>query len=304
MATGWKRLVEQGVVALSLDRVARRRLDPSGVVLAWHNVVPSGEAVAGDLSLHTDQLRFGEQLDVLAETHDVITLEEALEASPDPGGRPWAVVTFDDAYRGALTAGLEELARRGMPGTVMVAPGILGAATWWDRLAPAGGGEVPEAVRRHCLEALRGRLEPVLAWARAQGRPLADPPEHAVPATPEEVEAAGRRPGVSLAVHTWSHANLAVLSREECAEEYARSRAWVEARAERFSDWLAYPFGLYAEPAVAEARRAFAGALRVEGGLWLRQGRRVAEDALVPRVNVPRGLTREGFRLRLAGLLG
>jgi peptidoglycan/xylan/chitin deacetylase (PgdA/CDA1 family) len=304
VAAGWKRLVERGLVALSLDRVARRRLDPSGVILAWHNIVPSGEVAVGDLSLHTDQRHFGEQLDVLAETHDVITLEEAREAVPEPGGRPWAVVTFDDAYRGALTAGLDELARRKMPASVMVAPGILGTATWWDLLAPPGGGPVPEAVRRHCLETLQGRLEPILTWARAEGHALVEPPEHARPATAEEVETAGRRPRVSLAVHTWSHANLAVLSREECAEEYARSRAWVEARARQFSDWLAYPYGLHAEPAVAEARRAFAGALRVEGGLWLRQGRRVAEEAVVPRVNVPRGLTPEGFRLRLAGLLG
>jgi peptidoglycan/xylan/chitin deacetylase (PgdA/CDA1 family) len=304
VASGWKRLVERGLVALSLDRVARRRLDPSGVILAWHNIVPRGEAPAGDLSLHTDQARFGEQLDVLAETHDVLTLEEAREAVPEPGERAWAVVTFDDAYRGALTAGLDELARRGMPGTVMVAPGILGTATWWDRLAPVGGGPLPESVRRHCLEALQGRLEPIVAWARAEGRTLVDPPAHAIPATPEEVEAAGRRPLVSLAAHTWSHPNLAVLTREECADEYARSRAWVEARAERFSDWLAYPFGLFAEPAVEEARQAFQGALRVEGGLWLRRGLRVADEARVPRVNVPRGLTLEGFRLRLAGLLG
>ena len=304
MAEGWKRLVEQGLVAFSLDRLARRRLDPSGVILAWHNIVPEGETAAGDLSLHTDQLRFGEQLDVLAETHDVITLEEAGDAAREPRDRPWAAVTFDDAYRGALTAGLDELARRGLPGTVMVAPGILGTATWWDLLAPPGGGPVPEAVRRHCLDALQGRLEQVLAWARAEGHVPVEPPEHAVPATEDEVVVAGRRPGVSLAVHTWSHPNLAVLSPEECADEYARSRAWVEARALRFSDWLAYPYGLYAEPAVEEARRTFAGAVRVEGGLWVRRGRRVAEEALVPRVNVPRGLTREGFRLRVAGLLG
>ena len=301
MASGWKAYLERGLVGLGLHRRALRRLAPSAVVLAYHNIVPRGERPAGDLSLHLDQADFADQLDVLAETHDVVPLEAL--AAPWTSDRPRAVITFDDAYRGALTAGLEELERRDMPSTVMVAPGILGTATWWDALSlPDQPGLAPE-LRRHALEVLQGRGGRILDWARDEGLPMAELPDHALPATAEEVIEAGRRGKTALGVHTWGHPNLAVLTEAECADEYDRSRAWLEERAPRFSDWLAYPYGLHAPPAVTAARERFVGTLLIEGGLAWRRGRPMAGDAGTPRINVPRGLSPAGLRLRLGGVL-
>jgi peptidoglycan/xylan/chitin deacetylase (PgdA/CDA1 family) len=303
VAKGWKRIAEVAMVGVGLPRLASTRIARSGVILAYHNVVPRGESAAGELALHLDQDQFGDQLDLLLETHDVVSLDELVTTDWSAVQRPRAVLTFDDAYEGALTAGVEELVRRGIPGTIMVAPGILGRPAWWDRLALEGGGSLPDGVRSHCLKALRGRGEEVLAWARGEGLATQELPPHALPASEERVVEAGRRPGISLAAHTWSHPNLARLDAEECREEYRRCRRWLQERDVSYSDWLAYPYGLYSRDAAEVARTCFLGGLRVEGGLAWRRGEATAPLGVLPRLNVPRGMSLHGVRLRLAALL-
>lgn len=291
------------MVRVGLDRLARRRIAPSGVILAYHNVVPTGEPVAGDLSLHLDQRRFADQLDFLLETHEVVSLDELADSDWTMVSRPRVALTFDDAYDGALTAGVEELERRGLPGTIMVAPGILGRPTWWDRLAPAGGGPLPPELRDHCLVRLRGRHDEVSAWARSQGIEERALPPHSIPASEERVLEVGRRPGISLAAHSWGHPNLARHTAEECLDEYTRCRRWLTERDVRYADWIAYPYGLYSREAAELAGTRFRGGLRVEGGLAWRQGRSTAPHSALPRINVPRGMSLDGLRLRLASLL-
>ncbi len=71
-------------------------------------------------------------LDDLAELADVVALEEMLNPPavsgerPAPSRRPRVAVTFDDAYRGAVTIAQDELTRHGFPSTLFVAPGLLG----------------------------------------------------------------------------------------------------------------------------------------------------------------------------------
>ena len=291
------------MIAVGFDRLARLRIAPSGVILAYHNVVPRGEPVAGDLSLHLDQEDFARQLDLLVKTHDVVSLDALVESDWAGVTRPRVALTFDDAYEGALTAGIEELERRGLPATIMVAPGILGRPTWWDRLAPAGGGPLPPDVWDHCLVELRGRNEEVLAWARSQGLGEGELPPHALPASESLVLDAGRRPGIALAAHTWSHPNLARHSPDECRDEYVRCREWLTERDVEYSDWLAYPYGLYSRDAAELARTRFRGGLRVEGGVAWRKGRATSPQGVLPRINVPRGLTPNGLRLRPAAPL-
>jgi peptidoglycan/xylan/chitin deacetylase (PgdA/CDA1 family) len=303
LAAGWKRIVERGLVVAGVDRLAGRRVAPSGVILAYHNVIPHGEPTAGDLSLHLEQRRFADQLDLLLESHDVVSLDELVDTDWDEVSRPRAALTFDDAYEGALTAGIDELTRRGLPGTIMVAPGILGGPTWWDRLAPKGGGALPRELRDHCLVELRGRNEEILTWARGEGLDLGELPPHALPAPEARVLEAGRRPGISLAAHTWGHPNLARHSPEECLVEYTRCREWLGEREVQYSDWLAYPYGLYSRDAAELARTRFRGGLRVEGGLAWTKGRVTSSQGLLPRVNVPRGMSLAGLRLRLSSVL-
>lgn len=273
------------------------------MILSYHNVVPRGERAVGDLSLHIEQGRFGEHLDRLAETHDVVALS-AVAVGESTTGRPRAVVTFDDAYVGTITAGFDELRRRGMPSTVFVPPGCLGApGFWWDRIAVSGQG-LSDAVRHHALQTLGGRGEAVEAWAVEQGMALTELPAHARPASASALFAAAREAHASLGSHTWTHVNLAGVPVDEAREEIGRAHVWlgeVDAGVATV-DWLAYPYGLHSPTVAAVAGDLVGHAVRVEGGAAQAHGRWTADAHHLPRINVPAGLSADGLVLRLAGM--
>lgn len=300
MARGWKRWVEKGLADLGIAALRLRWARPSAVILAYHNVVPHGESSVGERSLQTDQAAFADQLDVLCDSHDVVPLDQVLEGSPD--ARPRAALTFDDAYLGCLTAGAEEMQKRGLPYTVMVAPGILGGPCWWDQLAGADG-IVDSRVRDHALWTLEGRGEAVLAWAREEGVPVREGlPDWARPADAGSLLAWAGSPGASMGAHTWSHANLCALRPEEALDELRRCADWMR-EVSPPDPWFAYPYGIHDAAVAGVTAQLYTKALLVSGGPIRHRGVVAAPPMALPRVNVPRGLTTQGLKLRLAGLV-
>ncbi len=278
---------------------ARRR--SSALVLAYHNIVPDGERPVGDLSLHLPQASFSAQLDLLASTHDIVSLDEAVRPV-DGSARPRAAITFDDAYRGAVRAGVPELARRGLPATIFVAPAFVGGGTfWWDALADDTG--LPEAIRSHALGALRGEDSAIRRWASGQGIRERALPDHQTVAAEAELAEATRNAGIQLAAHTWSHPNLAALDDDQLESEISRPLEWLRARFVAVTRWISYPYGLWSPAAerVAEAA-GYEGGLRVDGG-WLDPARSRTQRFAIPRLNIPAGVSIAGFELRSSGLL-
>lgn len=303
MAKGWKRVAEVALHRSGAAGIAERRRRPSLVILAYHNVVPRGEDPIGDASLHVDQDVFADQLDWLLEGREIVGLGEALPVEPGDEAGSRIVITFDDAYRGTMTAGLEELGKRGVPATVFVPPGLLGSeGFWWDRLA-VGTAPLDGAVRDHALGPLRGRGQEILEWARAEEIPIQDVPVHARPVAEDELLAHPGPGPLTLGAHTWSHPNLAMLDRREVAEELARSKEWLRARTQHYVDWLAYPYGMANEGVEDAAAGVFDASALVAGGAAVIRGARLGSLHRVPRLNVPRGLSLEGLALRLAGLV-
>ena len=298
-----KQRLERAIVGSGAPWLALRRREGDVLILAYHNVVPAGEAPVGDRSLHLSQAAFADQLDQLARTHDVVPLSSVLRARPTTGRRPRAVITFDDAYRGAVTAGVAELQRRSLPGTIFIAPAFVGGRSfWWDALTPPDAATVPEQLREQALNQLCGDNAAIRRWAEESGfgaRPL---PPHARCASEEELLHAARYDGLSVGSHTWSHRNLERLDDAEVREELSRPLAWLEERFERVDAWLACPYGR-SSPAVQRLapELGYAAALLVTGG-WIKET--LGDTFALPRVNVPAGLSREGFILRAAGLLG
>ncbi len=293
-----RRALERGLVHSGLASLRSKSLHPTAVILAYHNIVPGGEAAVGEGSLHLDQAEFGRQLDLVAETHEIVTLEAAFDQTTR-GTTPRAVITFDDAYVGAVTAGFEEVTKRGLPATMFVPPGMLDdEGYWWDRLSDAGA-SLDQTVRNRCLVELRGRQADILAWATRAGVRLGSMPAHARPADEATLMRAARAPGIALGAHTWSHPNLGALELVEARAEIARSRAWLRERTDAVVDWVAYPYGIGQAGLLGPDMR---GGLRIDGGQAVRRGRerRPADDT--PRVNVPRGMSLDGLRLRLAGV--
>lgn len=314
-----KRAVES-LLARGLGPVLSRRHRGRVLVLAYHNVLPEDASPGGDRSLHMSRRAFSEQLDALRESYRVVPLRDALEELGSPKDRaadgdtrrPRAVVTFDDAYRGAVTCGLEELARRDLPATVFVSPGLLGGdGFWWDRL-PAEredegnggrrptGGSGPD--RETLLRDLAGRGTEILKQVRRRGCTPGDPPEHALPVTAGELRDVAGRPGLTFGAHSWSHANLARLEGDELEEELVRPRVWLERElGDAFLPVLAYPYGRCSDPAVQAAGEAgYRAAFTVSGGSFAPDA---ADAHRLPRTNVPAGVSVDGFRLRVFGLL-
>lgn len=287
--------------ACGLDAVARRRHREQVAILAYHNVVEPEDAGRGDASLHIPLPRFIRQIERLAGTHDIVSLAELGGArdsrrSTTRRGRPRAVVTFDDAYRGAVRLAVPELVQRGIPATVFVSAGLIGSVgTWWDQMAEAG--RLTHSNRDVALTELAGRAESV------RGRFLAD---RTLPALPDSYGIASRgeleehiRGGVSLGSHAWEHEYLPALASGELDESLTKTLRWLSEFDGPTTTWLALPYGGGSRPL---ARRALdlghAGVLRIEGGCW-----RGSDDTdWVPRINVPAGMSERGLALRASGL--
>ena len=295
-----KRTVEHGTLWSGAPRAVRWRHRRDVLVLAYHNIVPDGELVAGDESLHLPQSRFAEQLDALSRTHDVIPLASALGERTTR--RPAIVISFDDAYQGAVTAGVAELARRGMPATIFVATAYVdGGDFWWDALAdPALGAPSPE-LRMRALGECSGDDAAVRAMASRENLArVAIPPRHARGADVRDLAAATLVRGITMASHTHSHPNLSCLPPQRVRAELEQPLVWLRERFSAVLPVLSYPYGS-SSPEVERAAEAagYKAAFRIDGG-WM--PRPIRHQFALPRLNVPAGLSIAGLSLQCAGM--
>jgi peptidoglycan/xylan/chitin deacetylase (PgdA/CDA1 family) len=299
MTSAIKRAIERSLVASGITSLSRAILRPNRLVLAYHNIVPQGQLPFGDRSLHMPQETFAAQLDILQDCCAVVPLRTLLTEESD--SLPRISITFDDAYRGALTAGLDELRRRSLPATFLVAPGMLGGrAFWWDVLADPMTGVLPAGLRERGLRELQGRNDWILRCAKEEGARMRQPPAHALSAGEELLERAAARRDVVWASHGWSHANLTQISQAECSQELWRARDWLATRFVSFESWVAYPYGLRSSDVEAAAATAgYEAGFAISGG-WIANTN--GNPHCLSRLNVPAGLSPDGLRLRLAGL--
>lgn len=281
--------------------VRGRRL--RALVLLYHNVVPDDYPVRGEEALHLKLSDFQAQLDWISAEFRVLPLDRLDPMSN--GEHPTLSITFDDAYRGALELAIPELLARNLPCTIFVAPGILGSSgVWWDvfsrhlhspgdfgtfrDLALTRSSGVHDLVEK---EATRLGLEPG-SLGRFEGI-----------ASLEILRACADHPLVSLAAHSWSHPNLAACRSQRLAAELDRPGPWLRKHGLTMRPWIAYPYGL-SSPSVREAavRRGYVWGFAASGG-WIRAGDPV-DRLCLPRLSIPRGLSLNGFKLRLAGFRG
>jgi peptidoglycan/xylan/chitin deacetylase (PgdA/CDA1 family) len=291
-----KSLGEKLLASGSVRALTRRRLWNKRLILSYHNVIAS-DTPRGDRSLHLPRPRFAQQLDFLQSAFDIVALDSIL--APHEGA-PRVAITFDDAYRGALIHGIEELARRGLPATVCVAPGLLGArATWWDALAAGTEGLRPEW-RQFALLDCAGEDRRVRHWAAQQGLRLTVQDGEYEIASESEFLTAMAFPRMTAASHSWSHANLSRLSMERVLDELRKTEAWLQEQPLKRIPWLAYPYGIATEGIDVVREMGYAGAMLVAGG-WFDAS--TVARALIPRLNIPATLSIEGFKARLGGVL-
>jgi len=154
-------------------------------------------------------------------------------------------------------------------------------------------------VRDALLDDERGEDGTIREWAARQQHSLQPVPQAGTAATLEQLQAAQRQPGISFGVHTWSHPNLARLSKSEIDRELTETLTWLRERLSSVIPWVSYPYGLVSADVLARSKAlGFEGGLLVDGG-WL--PRQIDNPFALPRYNVPAGLSTPGFALRLAG---
>jgi peptidoglycan/xylan/chitin deacetylase (PgdA/CDA1 family) len=295
-----RRILKQGAErALSSALLARfgSRPDRGGVlILAYHNVVEDPGTLRGDRSLHIGLELFRRHLDLIARRAVVRSLDDILDGTADG---PTVAITFDDAYAGACALALPELRRRSLPATVFVAPGLIGAGSpWWDVIAGPGDGLDPDT-RQYCLEELSGRHRAVLNRAGAVPAP-AEHPECRI-ADWELLQDLREYERVTIGAHSWGHPNLRRVTSAELHDELVRPQRWLQdAFPEQQRPWLAYPYGLYSDEISAAARAAgYEVTFAIRGG-WFRGAE---PPPVLPRLNIPAGLSVSGLDARLNGFL-
>src|SRR5256886_7724921 len=134
------RRVGKGAAALALhysgarqllSAVQRRAVGGRRVlILSYHRVVSdfSEEAKRSLHTLNIEQKTFRRHLEVLQESHDVVSLDDALSVlqGTRQAARNVAVVTFDDGYRDVYTHGFPVMRDLRIPGVVYVPSGFIG----------------------------------------------------------------------------------------------------------------------------------------------------------------------------------
>lgn len=296
------RFTERVLAATAARVVPTSRLRGRILILSYHNILPADESASGDRSLHLPADRFAEQLDALCDSFAVLSLREALDGAREPDSAPCVVITIDDAYLGAVRYGIPELARRNLPATVFVAPAYLaGRDFWWDAMANGNGGAIDGERREEALVALGGRDDAVRQWAMRHGYKQVARPDVFRCATEAELRDALGYDGLTLGAHSWTHPNLAELTAAELNVELHRCVDWLAQFGRRGVPYLAYPYGRSSPLArVSAADVGFLGGLEL-GGSWFKKSE--VDRFRIPRLNIPSGLTREGFILRIAGIM-
>jgi peptidoglycan/xylan/chitin deacetylase (PgdA/CDA1 family) len=300
--------------------VLRRRAlkDNPLTILCYHTLGPDQAGVNGWTALREGDFRA--QLADLQAHYDIVSLDDALDGVG--GGRPKAVITFDDGDRGLHAHLLPVLRDIPVPVTIYVATEQFETRQpfWFDRVVNAlqGPGEIrvdglgawdlPGSDDKAHWDALRPILQALKevdpserdAWADKVVAKGGDAPALALgPMTKEELKALADTPGVTIGAHTHGHELLDQIPVEAARASVARS-------AELLQDWTGQEITHFAFP-----NGNHTGALReMVKDLGFRSATILEERTApkgcdpfaLPRISAGRYDSAARMRLRLVGL--
>ena len=280
-----------GVIAAS------RRLRDGGLILCYHNVVPTDGDPLGGPGLHMPCARFEKQMRWLSDHYEVVPLKEMIgRMTAGASLRAMAAVTFDDAYAGVFEHALPILEALEIPATVFVVAEAIGrtAGFWWDRPELVQS-ETP-ARRETWLTAQRGDGEAILSADGCTGHRNAPA---ALRTADEATLRSALRRGMDLGVHSATHRSLPTLTDAELEYELVTSRSMVHRATGVWPELFAYPYGRWDARVRARVRDAgYRAALTLDAGL-----NDASSDLLaLRRINVPAGISSAAFEAWTAGL--
>jgi peptidoglycan/xylan/chitin deacetylase (PgdA/CDA1 family) len=191
--------------ALVVGRLISRP-DPSTrrVVFCYHSVHPNRPFLSTKPEVFERHVQWLKDRCQLASLVDTVS-----DRRVGQSGKPVAAITFDDGYEDNHSYALPILAKYGVPATFFITAGFV---------------ERDPAVIRRFQQLLKCRLDDLVPLDWRQVREL-------------------RASGMDIGSHTYSHPNLARLSRDETEEELRTSRDLISDRLGAAIDLFAYPFG-------------------------------------------------------------
>lgn len=276
-----------------------RRLRDAGLILCYHNVVPSKDGHIGEPGLHLTSERFERQMRWLAEHYAVVRLSEFVDRMTTGASlRSVAAITFDDGYAGAFEHAAPVLHALGLPATVFVVVEAVGRSTgfWWDQEAIIES--ATPARREKWLSELRGDGPAIVARDAATAtRHL--PASHR-PADWDTICAWIDR-GIDIGGHSATHRALPTLTDAELEYEVVASRTLVHRTTGIWPEFFAYPYGRWDGRVRAMVRSAgYRGSFTLDAGLNCAG----FDPWCLRRINVPATISDAAFEAWTAGLRG
>lgn len=294
-------------------------------LLCYHTLRPDHEVLDAWTALRVSD--FVQQVAFIREHYDIVSLNSAFDEPPSTGGRPRAVLTFDDGEVGLFDCLLPLVRELKIPVTLYIATGQIesGRAYWFDEVMNALQGEGPftidlsgaglkiwqvsgrGALRWATISDILQTLKDVSPKARpdlaaaviSQAPAIASPVSFTPlgPVTVEQLRELAKDPLVTIEAHSHCHNLLDQIAPAEARESIARSRQLLEEWTGQQVRHFAYPNGNHnptLEGIVSDL--GFASAVALDGQLWHRS----ANPFALPRVSVGRYDDFARFKLRLA----
>lgn len=298
--------------------------------LMYHEVLSDDDDI--DAWTIVKESQFEKQMKYIKRNFDVVSIDEAIEIISKPGthsGR-YAVVTFDDGYRGNHTVAQPIIESLQIPVTVYVATKFIetGELYWYDKLIErihnlgtttidlkefgfekypinhqkTGVGRWKETAK--LLEVLKmlspGQRKEAVKTILDECKAEADVSSSILPLTKGELRKMAVSPYIEIGAHSHCHNILTQLSNHELQETIQKSKDLLEKWTGRSINHFAYPNGNF-NPQVEEmvGVLGFRSSQATLSRLWGKEDRLTA----IPRIAIGRYDSYGYFKVLTSGVL-
>jgi peptidoglycan/xylan/chitin deacetylase (PgdA/CDA1 family) len=304
------------------------------VILMYHEVLEDEREIDAWTVIRTSD--FFRQMEFLKRHFDVISLDESIRllqgGGRGSGGRPKAVVTFDDGYSGNARCVLPVIETLEIPITIFVATKAVETGTlyWYDKVILAlqsdkrdidlnfknfelGSfhlqSELSGELRWTVIQSILAALKTLFPYQREDalrcvfevtGESKDDPSGLLAPMSVEQVKRISKSPFVTIGAHSHCHNLLVQLGYDEALESVESSKRLLEQWTGSPIRFFAYPNGDFnAQVVKAVSKSGFKCALTTIG-----RPAKVGDDLfMIPRTGIGRYDSEELFAVRLLGIL-
>lgn len=305
----FEKALEEALYRSGLMTIASRRFSGHGIALMFHEIQ---DDVEDELYTGCPQSQLAHIIaEVKKSGREIVTIEEGLQRLKDPeNSSPFALLTFDDAYRDNLSSALPVLEDAAAPMTLFVPTGMITRQidAWWlglrECLRVNQELHFPPMERRFRCSDLPEKsavLRQITAWlgtdqSRAEqlsrflsasgfdGQGLVE--RYAMDR--DTLQAFAAHPLVTIGAHTDTHRILSALDDETVLAEFVSNKAFLEELIGKDVRYLAYPYGT--EGACGEREAHMAAKAGFEAAFTTRPGHLFPEHLsspfLLPRIDV------------------